>query len=335
MKTMYKFPSIEQFRSIVRQVKDRATYVGTDDQGVVLRKQAVLPTLTFTGKVKLHGTNFSIVLTKDGEYYAQSRERILEPTSDNAGSCAYALKHQDFFTKLLSPHLTAPDVEAVVVYGEWAGQGVQKGVGISNVEKSFFVFALKLVLADGSNVWTNKLMTFASSDINLYNIDQFQKYIVDVDFNNPEQSVNRMIEMMQDVEQQCPVASYFGHSGIGEGIVFSCNDEVFGNLVFKVKGEKHSASQVKTLIPVDTEMLSNVAEFVEYALTENRLEQGVQQATEGGEPTMQQIGGFLSWINRDILKEEQDTLIKSGLDFKVVAKQLTNKARTWYISKYA
>lgn len=44
-----------------------------------------------------------------------------------------------------------------------------------------------------------------------------------------------------------------------------------------MKGEKHSASKVKTLAAVDPERLVNITEFVEYAVTENRLEQGTQK----------------------------------------------------------
>jgi len=49
---MIKFPSIEQFRSIVRDVK----YQGKDENGnPIMDKNAKMPTLTFTGTVKLHG----------------------------------------------------------------------------------------------------------------------------------------------------------------------------------------------------------------------------------------------------------------------------------------
>src|SRR5574344_172573 len=53
---MSKYGSIEQFRNIVKAVKDSTYYNGKDDEGNVLfdytRK---LPTITFTGYTKLHG----------------------------------------------------------------------------------------------------------------------------------------------------------------------------------------------------------------------------------------------------------------------------------------
>ena len=54
-----------------------------------------LPTLTFTGTVKVHGTNAAIVRLKDGTIYAQSRSRIITPTSDNAGFAAFVHLNQD------------------------------------------------------------------------------------------------------------------------------------------------------------------------------------------------------------------------------------------------
>jgi hypothetical protein len=58
---MSKYGSIEQFRNIVKAVKDSTYYNGKDEEGNVLfdytRK---LPTITFTGFVKLHGTNAGI-----------------------------------------------------------------------------------------------------------------------------------------------------------------------------------------------------------------------------------------------------------------------------------
>ena len=41
----------------------------------------------------------------------------------------------------------------------------------------------------------------------------------------------------------------------------------------KVKGEKHSSSKVKKLASVDVEKLNSIKDFVDYAVTESRLEQ--------------------------------------------------------------
>ena len=89
----------------------------------------------------------------------------------------------------------------------------------------------------------------------------------------PELVQNKIIEMTISVEDSCPVGKYFNKEGVGEGIVFTCTTNQ--DLKFKSKGEKHSASKVKTLNTVDTEAMASINEFVELAVTENRLEQGI------------------------------------------------------------
>ena len=65
MKTFKRFPSIEQFRSVVKQVKDTSSYVGQDGEGKpIFDYTRPLPTITFTGTVKLHGTNAAIGYSK-------------------------------------------------------------------------------------------------------------------------------------------------------------------------------------------------------------------------------------------------------------------------------
>jgi hypothetical protein len=32
----------------------------------------------------------------------------------------------------------------ITIYGEWCGGNIQKGVGITNLEKSFFIFGVKI-----------------------------------------------------------------------------------------------------------------------------------------------------------------------------------------------
>jgi hypothetical protein len=68
----------------------------------------------------------------------------------------------------------------------------------------------------------------------------------------PQLVQNTLSELTMAVEEECPVAKAFGFSGVG--IVWSVN--VNGTIHrFKVKGELHSSSKVKTLASVDVEKL--------------------------------------------------------------------------------
>ena len=72
------------------------------------------------------------------------------------------------------------------------------------------------------------------------------RYTIDIDFNHPELSQNKIVEYTLEVEEECPVAKEFGFSGIGEGIVFSYSDDEH-SYTFKSKGIKHQKSKVKTV----------------------------------------------------------------------------------------
>ena len=75
---MIKYPSIEQFRNVIRTVKERHDYQGKSENGEpIYQHVSPYPVIKFTGTVKLHGTNAGIVLCKDGTMSFQSRERQL------------------------------------------------------------------------------------------------------------------------------------------------------------------------------------------------------------------------------------------------------------------
>ena len=159
--------------------------------------------------------------------------------------------------------------------------------------------------------------------------------MIDIDFNNPELAVNNMTEITEAVEAECPVGKHFGVSGIGEGVVWETTYKG-QHLNFKVKGEKHSATKVNKLVKVDVEKIASIDAFVEYALTENRLNQGIEQVftIEGTTPDIKQMGPFLKWVMGDICKEEMDTLVENGLEPKDVSRSINQKAREWFMGNY-
>jgi hypothetical protein len=104
----------------------------------------------------------------------------------------------------------------------------------------------------------------------------------------------------------------------------------------KCKGEKHSSSKVKTvreLTEAEIASKENATEFVEFACTENRLNQGIDKLKEMGlEVKLQSMGAYLKWIGGDILSECKETLLASGIDRKDVMPRIADKARNWFIT---
>ena len=340
---MKKYPSIEQFRNIIKTIRTNHDYQGKDSDGnAIYQHLSDYPTLTFHGTVKLHGTNAAIVLYKDSHKEYQSRERVLSLEADNAG---FMLAMSNIDTSDLFSDIVFNDY--IAVYGEWCGGSIQKGVALTSLPKMFVVFGIKI-----DDVWSDPQDYFYSSELNnsnnfdinrttinllnnnrIYFIDQFPTYDIDINFNEPETIQNKLIELTIAVEEECPVASKLGVKGIGEGIVFTTID--YPELKFKSKGEKHSVSKVKVLNSVNEEELNSIKEFVDYAVTENRLEQGLSYLKENNLNLDQKAtGAFLSWIFNDILKEEKDVIVKNQIDLKKANGVIASKARMWFFKHF-
>jgi len=334
---MVKFPSIEQFRNVITNVTRNARYQGLDDEGKPLFDNSLpLPTLEFEGTVKLHGTNAGIARF-EGEQWFQSRERILSVGSDNAAFAAHmsVIPEADMDAMFESIEAQVPTTEEhpVLVFGEWCGSGIQKGVAISNVDKMFVVFKVKV-----NDMWLTReqvqALTLPRAN-RVFCIYDFPTYSVTIDFGNPQLMQNELGDLTMKVEAECPVGRAFGHRGVGEGIVWSYvgQDPKWrgSSYWFKVKGEKHSASKVKTLAAVDVEKLESVQKLVEMMVTENRLNQGLTVMKEQGlEPTQKTTGDFLRWVFNDCVKEELDTIMANGVEPKDLGGPISQKARTWY-----
>ena len=340
---MYKFPSISQFRNVVKYVKDRAAYKGQDEDGnAIYDHNPTYPVLRFHGTVKLHGTNASVVLEKTGGYpepegfdlYCQSRNNKLPfgGDSNHFGFVPFVEENRDFFVETLQPFLGA-GADAVVMYGEWAGEGVQKGVAVSSLKKMFYIFAIKVIKGEESQ-WV--YLTVGDPDKGIHHLHNFQHFELDIDFNLATASQNELVRATEAVEAQCPVAAELGFSGIGEGVVWKCVTPGYesSDYWFKVKGEKHSVTKVKKLAEVDTDKIAAIGEFITAVCTENRFNQGIEYLNEQGlELTQRSTGDFIRWVFNDVMKEEADVLEASGFTKKDLGSPLARNAKNWYFTK--
>jgi hypothetical protein len=238
----------------------------------------------------------------------------------------YKLYFIDILSKLSSKH-------PVVAYGEWFGFGIQKNVAVDKLQRRLMIFAVNVI---DETVIPSKCVCLKTEAVALFfhpptlifNVTNFPTYSIVVDFSNPSLAQNELVNLTNSVEKECPVGKYFGVSGIGEGIVW--HSPTYG--LFKVKGMAHSASKVTTLASVDTEKLATSEAFVKYAVTDNRLNQGVEQVftIHGEKPDVKRTREFLNWITADIFKEETDTLRENNLIPEEVSKMIANSARTWF-----
>lgn len=275
--------------------------------------------------------------------------------------------------------------------------GIQKGVAISKIDKSLFIFSHFKVSPFDENLNSYWLPTFIDgkpirdNDNNIFNILNYQIDIINIDFNKAYLSQKELGDLTQEIEDECPVAKSFGHSGIGEGNIWICNylklskdiiekndilnsllsdiikdDKLYhfsfnlnklkcidinyeeliyspettlelmkqsSQLTMKVKGEKHSVTKVKTLASVDVEKMNSIHDFVEYTVTENRVQQGIDELFNSPyEYDRSKTGDFLRWIVNDIMSEEMDTMTENNLKPKDVNKYISHKAREMFFN---
>jgi hypothetical protein len=345
---MIKFPSIEQFRNVIRNVEHTAQYVGQNPETgePMYNRGAKLPVIVVTATEKLHGTNMAVCFSIPGGFWVQSRENIITPESDNAACAFNAMQNKDVWISIISDLVEEYSVNLnthiISVYAEWCGGNIQKNSAATGLDKMAVIFRhFKVSPIESSEdeveVWHETKANGKWVDAvenRIYNISTFPTWEFSIDFNQPLMSQNALIELVEKtIEPNSPFGRQFGIDGnVGEGVV--CTFMLNGTLQqFKVKGTAHSASKVKTLKPVDNEKLQKVQDVAQQVTPSWRLEQMFAAANDtinGGIPTMQNMGTFLKLLNQDILKEEADVIAEASLEPKEVFPVVAKIAREWY-----
>lgn len=298
----------------------------------------------YANDVLIHNSNAAVAQNPEGKLQFQSRTNIITPEKDNAGFAFWASQCTDELSKMINFYRKQYEIDeshTVVVYGEWAGQGIQKNVGISELPKAFYIFSIAVITDNLENEnsnfyldmskefhWVNK----EARIFNLWDKEMFPVYEIEMDLNNPKLVQNDLIKITDDIEEECPVAKAFGVSGIGEGAVWVDSTNEFR---VKIKGDKHAGkSKVHKTNIVDLEKMNSVSEFIERFVDIERLEQGWNMMTELGhalEPKT--TGHFVRWIINDVISEESDTLMESGLEPKDVNSSMGKKAGKYFMDR--
>lgn len=337
---MKKFTHIEAFHAVVKY----ARHVNGDPDIPI--EYHLRGPVTFRGTVKLHGTNAGVACLPEG-LGAQSRTRALTIGDDNHGFAAYVARPEvTAAVRAIEADIRAeaelPPDRRLTLFGEWCGPGLQKGVALNQLpERQFVLFAV--VEGEGDEArYLDAVPRLGDryAALNLYSILDGPVWEETVDFTRDETVaafVERATALTEQVEVRCPWGARFGVEGVGEGIVWVPVGPHFSrtDLYFKTKGEKHRNTKGEGVrIAIDAEVLADVAKFVDYAATENRLRQGIDVLVEMGKPVdMKSMGDYLRWFGNDVKRECAAELEASGLEWKAVAKAINAKARTFFIGE--
>lgn len=295
-------------------------------------------TVTYRGKVKLHGTNSGIQIINDN-VVAQSRTQTV--ISGHFGFPDWVSKNKEQFIK------NCKSDYGMVLFGEFVGSGIQKGVAVSSLkEKVFALFAACML--DANEKVTDDLI-IEPDELSKYIVDIPNAYIIpwhtetfELPWLDESDSLKPILDNINnaviEVERCDPwVDNLFGIKGVGEGIVYYPISHLgrtnFGNLAFKAKGEKHSVVAKTKPAQADPTIVNSANAFAELVLPEARLEQGVCAVSGQLVFDTKNIGSFLKWIAEDINKETKAELEASGLDRKTALNAVTNYARKWFLDK--
>jgi hypothetical protein len=342
MKKAIRMQSIKQFRNAIYNITKAARFDGFDENEEPIYNLNILPILKAQGTVKLHGTNASVCYNAEDGLWVQSKKNIITPEKDNAGFAFFVESKRLSFIELCQIAFTNSAIDhnnnTATIYGEWAGTGIQKNVGISQVEKSFYIFGIKISPFDDEqdSYWVDSHLFDLSKEKHIYHIKDFETFEVEIDYNTPLLSNNKMVAMVDNVEKECPVARQLGFFGIGEGIVFETS---YKNKIYrwKMKGEKHAGkSKVKKAQKVDDKKLQAIIDVVEKVTPEWRLEQMYQETFDtlnGGKGDIKKTGDYLRLVIKDILKEDIDIISGAGLTPKDINSSIARKSKRWLMKK--
>jgi hypothetical protein len=153
------WPEIGQYRNAVKAIQNRVSWNGTDAEGKpVFDRTRKMPVLKFIGTVKIHGTNGGVIKNLEtGVIICQSRSREISVESDNAGFAFFCKTRDNSFEKLFSyiESNTRSDkkIKKIAIFGEFFGNGIQKGVAVSELSKKFAIFSIRLIGEDFNIEW--------------------------------------------------------------------------------------------------------------------------------------------------------------------------------------
>lgn len=322
------FGSVESLHNKVKQANKK--YIGPMEYSI---------------KPKLHGTNASIVFDgKSKKNYAQSRKNVINSDKDNAGFATWVESLNLKIPNRLDGMVPNGGEDKWILYGEWAGPGVQKNDAVCQIpQKTFFVFALRSIYGSSELVTTdpNHLQNVILPVVGLSGRKDVRVIPVigkvQIDMNGDkhhlelvENTINSFVDQFEEYDPY--INAEYGIKDKGEGVVVypeTIEWDLYKSWMFKAKTENHRVNKSKKAANAKVEVSPDVIDFADRFATIPRFEQGISDL--GIDIEMSNMGKFLKWVNEDVIKESSDELEASELNWKQCSKHITQKAREWFM----
>ncbi len=287
--------------------------------------------LDYTGTIKLHGTNAAIVKHPDSSITVQTRNRIISSTDDNMGFCSdFLYENLPDLNELITvvENAFANDVanskhNTVAVFGEFCGGSIQQRVALKDLPRMFVVFAVQI-----NGIWMDmkKFNHPLFPDRNIYNIQSFKTYHATINCRDPSLSIGDLSKVTDEVDLVCPFALQLQVSGCGEGIVWSCDSNPTLDLYFKTKGKSHCSTESG----YDLKKAAGLHELVTSVITPSRLQQAICETFTNQSKEKNKCKAVINWLYADVIKEESDVIVASGLKQQDVKNAITSQGQKDY-----
>lgn len=310
------WPSIENFAHARRSLAERGT-------------------IRVFSKVKLHGTNGAVRIDPDGTVTTQSRNQDVAPDAGGTGHfgmASWVAANADAFRTL------AREDGPVVLYGEWAGPGVNNGDAVSRIpERTFFVFSVRTDYGTHLSQWTGERVVehLQRHGLNGRIRALPPEHYREVNFADPldtERFLADVDALVAQVGERDPyVFETFGIEGPGEGVVvYAAGDDERPLFKAKVDGHGTAKGPRPAKQPRDVAKVANAQDFARVAVSEERLAQALR---ETGATGRKDTGTFVKWVNADVAKECAQELDLAGLTWPDVAGPVQKRASAWYLAQ--
>lgn len=349
------FPKIKGFHAMIkeeaherllRHTSQAPDSTWTDDDDADREKMVAtpMPTVTFGGTVKLHGTNaaigYRVAAASHGDkvetLWAQSRNRVLPLDKDNAGFAAFLNEHAEEALDLMR----AQKLPHCVLFGEWCGSGCARGTAISNLTKRFMAFDLAKISTDEwgevNSTWIKTLRDLppVPRGGRFDRITNYPQFSISIDLGAGEDAQEELERITSEIDKHCPVAEALGSTGVGEGVVWR-EIGAATPLRFKTKGAAHRVTQKPRAAGLDPVVVKGYQDFAARVVTEARGQQGLSALAEAGEPLRRRsIGKFLAWVASDVMDEEEGMLEDNpSLQRAQVIRYIKKHAAKWFLEQ--
>ena len=327
------------FRDVVKRLQKREfDYYDTQHKRPVFKPA---PTLLFEGSVKLHGANCAVSFDlTDGTLQAQSRKHLLTPSNDPDGFAHFVAQHTEAFRDLMRFYAEryawqAGPAGRITLYGEWAGTGIKADVAIAELPPTFYLFALRYTPAGHDNpfpqhdpsLWFDSRYPKALGFTGLDHVLHYPTYQLKISFENTaalHEAETQLRALTENVAQCCPVAQSHGVTGAGEGIVW-VHQSTTRRVLFKTKGVAHQVIKGNGIAST-APRLSSVQDFVDYAVTPNRLKQ-IESETPGTKDALT----FAEALWQDVWAEEGSVITANGLSEQAVRSAIVDAAHDYLV----